>query len=219
MKTARPMHNSGAGALLFPRQGITLAFMLETSNASETDEELMQRYCAGDAAAFDRLYARHRKALFGFLFNQSQRQHQEVDEVFQETWLKVIRNRRRYDNSQRFQPWLYAIARNCLIDRWRHLGAVNSLHVSDEESVQNASGNGLANPERLAASEDIQRRWQQALALLPPEQREAVLLKLETDMSLEQIAEVTSAGRETVKSRLRYAMNKLREQLAEVFHD
>lgn len=240
MEAVRPDEDSGAGALLFRVHRGRLGNMLDAGQSqtrtpeteslgvenpvtgcaeTESDESLMQRYCAGDAKAFDQLYARYRKPLFGFLYNHSQRQRHEVEEVFQEAWLKVIRNRRRYDSGQAFQPWLYAIARNCLIDRWRHLGAVTSLHVSDDVAMQGASSNGLARPERLAASDDIQLRWQQALAALPAEQREAVLLKLETGMSLAEIAELTGTGRETVKSRLRYAMNRLREQLAEVFHD
>src|SRR5687768_4146012 len=72
-----------------------------------TDAELLRRYRHGDMHAFDALYARHRVPLFNFQMNHSGRKRQEVEEVFQETWLKVIRNHERFDAAQAFAPWLY----------------------------------------------------------------------------------------------------------------
>ena len=184
-----------------------------------SDEVLMQRYQAGDAAAFDALYARYRRALFGFLVNQSNKAYSDVEEVFQESWLKVIRYQQQFDGSQRFAPWLYTIARNTLVDRWRHLGTVSSLQVSNEPAMLGASSNGLARPDRLAESDDIDAAWRRALAALPAEQREVVLLQLESDLTLEEIGHMVGVGRETVKSRLRYAMNKLRQSLGTLLDD
>ena len=166
--------------------------------------------------AFDILYARHRLPLFNFLLAHSGRRRQEVEEVFQETWLKVIRSARSFDTRQPFAPWLYRIARNCMVDRWRHLGSVASVHVADDVAVAGASSNGLFQPERRIDSEEIASRWNHALASLPALQREALLLKLEGDFSLEDIAGITGVNRETVKSRLRYATGKMRELLEEV---
>lgn len=182
-----------------------------------SDEQLMLAYRHGNAAAFDALYARHRSRVFGFLLRHSRRDRAEVEEVFQDSWLKVIRRRDSYDPAKPFLPWLFAIVRNCMVDRWRHLGAVSSLHVSDDIAMQGASSNGLARPERRADSDGIRQRWEAALAILPVEQREALLLQLETGMTLEEIAAVTGTGRETVKSRLRYAMNKMRAELADLY--
>lgn len=179
------------------------------------DRELMRRYCRGDAAAFDRLYARYRKPVFTYLLRHSQRDRAEVEEVFQDCWFKLVRNRGKYDPARPFAPWLYTIARNCMLDRWRQLGRVESLHVNGDAAL-GASSDGLARPDRRAGSEQIGTRWQQALAALPAEQREAVLLQFESGMSLDEIAGVTRCGRETVKSRLRYAMRKLREALADL---
>jgi len=169
--------------------------------------------------AFDTLYARFRVPLFNFLLQQSRRRRQEVDEVFQETWLKVIRNAQQYDVSQPFAPWLYRIARNCLVDRWRYLSTVETLHVSNDIAMSGASSNGLFHPERRLASDEIGERWERALARLPALQREVVLLKLEHDFSLDELAAITGTGRETVKSRLRYGVAKLRELLAEVIDE
>lgn len=182
------------------------------------DSELFARFARGDTRAFDVLYARHRLPLFNFLLRQSGRRRTEVEEVFQETWLKVIHNAERFDASQPFTPWLFRIARNCLVDRWRHLAAVESIHVSDDIAMSGAGSDGLHRPERRLASDTIRERWTNALAGLPAVQREAVLLKLEGNFSVAEIAAVTGEGRETIKSRLRYATAKLREQLEEV-HD
>ncbi len=184
-------------------------------NEPASDAELVRRYRRGDARAFDALYARHRVPLFGFLMNHSGRRRQDVEEVFQETWLKVIRHLERYDANQAFTPWLYRIARNCLTDRWRHLGVVESLHVADDDALLGAGSDGRMQPERRAQSDEIRARWQRALAALPALQREAVLLKLEADLSLDELAQVTGANRETVKTRLRYGMEKLRAMLTD----
>lgn len=183
-----------------------------------SDTELLRRYRHGDVRAFDALYARHRAPLFSFLMNHSGRRQVEVEEVFQETWLKVIRSRERFDDTQAFAPWLYRIARNCLTDRWRHLAAVESIHVADDDAMLGAPSNGLRRPDRLVESDALRARWQQALTALPALQREAVLLKLESDFSVEDIAAITEADREAVKSRLRYGIAKLRERL-EAFHE
>lgn len=188
-------------------------------NQHPGDAELLQRYQRGDNAAFDTLYARWRLPLFTFLLRQSGRAKQEVEEVFQETWLKVIRNVDRYDAQHEFAPWLFRIARNCLTDRWRHLAAVASIHVSDDAAMAGAGSTGMFHPERRAASDDIQQRWQAALAMLPPAQREIVLLKLEADFDLATLADITGVPKETAKSRLRYGLDKLRELLQEVNDD
>lgn len=180
-----------------------------------SDAELLRRYRNGDMRAFDVLYARHRLPLFNFLLRHSGRARQEAEEVFQETWLKVIRNASRHDSRQAFAPWLYRIACNCLIDRWRHLAAVESIHVADDIALLGASSNGLQQPERSAMSADIRAHWEKALAALPALQREAVLLKLEGGFSLDELAVITGADREAVKSRLRYGIAKLRELLSE----
>lgn len=183
-----------------------------------TDAELLCRYRQGDVRAFDVLYMRHRAPLFNFLMNHSGRNRQDVEEVFQETWAKVIRHRDRFDTTQAFAPWLYRIARNCLTDRWRHLAMVESIQVADDEAMLGAPSNGLRRPDRMAESADVRRRWEQALATLPALQREAVLLKLEADFSVDEIATITNADREAVKSRLRYGFAKLRERL-EAFNE
>lgn len=181
--------------------------------AVDPDAMLMQAYARGDLAAFEALYARHRGTLYRFLL-RSVRDPQRADELFQETWSRVIAARARYRPQAKFSTWLLQIAHNLMVDSHRRQ---RPMAEGDEAEIAMAA---LATPEREQpdhALSDFERRrgLQRAIEQLPEEQRTVVLLRLEHELSLEEMAEVTGTGRETVKSRLRYAMNKLREVLAE----
>ena len=181
--------------------------------AVDPDAMLMLAYARGDLAAFETLYAHHRGMLYRFLL-RSVRDPHRTDELFQETWSRVISARARYQPHAKFSTWLLQIAHNLMID-----GARRKRPVSGSEEAEVALAN-VAMPEREQpdhALSDFERRrgLQRAIEQLPDEQRTAILLRLEHDLSLEEIAEVTGVGRETVKSRLRYAMNRLREVLSE----
>lgn len=175
-----------------------------------TDEELMHAYVDGDAAAFETLYGRHRVGLFRFLLRQV-RDHGTAEELFQDVWHKVINARSRYQPQARFSTWLYTVAHNRLNDHWR--ARRHRPDPPDDADARVQAVTDTATPERELSAFEQRRRLQLALEELPAEQREVLLLRLDQDMSLEQIAEVTGSGRETVKSRLRYAMDKLRARL------
>lgn len=174
------------------------------------DEELMLAFGAGDAGAFEQLYARHRLPLFRHLQRQL-RDASLAEELFQDVWQRVIAARGRYRPEARFGTWLHQIAHNRLADHWRA-----KSHRPDAPDDARAIAEQLPDPDsperRLSAFEE-RRRLQRALEELPPEQREVLLLRLERELSLEEIGEITGVGRETVKSRLRYAMDKLRARL------
>jgi len=181
--------------------------------AVDPDATLMLAYAHGDLAAFETLYARHRGMLYRFLL-RSVRERHRADELFQETWSRVIAARQRYQPQAKFTTWLLQIAHNLMIDAARR-----QRPMAGAEETDSVLGS-LALPEReqpeQALSEfERRRRLQRAIEQLPDEQRTAVLLRLEQELSLEEIAVVTGAGRETVKSRLRYAMTRLREMLSE----
>jgi RNA polymerase sigma factor (sigma-70 family) len=167
------------------------------------DEELMIAYRDGNAGAFETLYARHRARLFRFVL-RSVKERGMAEELFQDVWMRVIEARGRYAPKARFTTWLYSIAHNRLIDHWRRKG----LSVVDLENVD-VEGNS-PNPERQAEARQGLQRFAKALEVLPPAQREAFLLHEEAGMSVAQIAQSTGAGEEAAKSRLRYAMAKLK---------
>ena len=87
-------------------------------DAPESDESLMCRYRDGDAAAFELLYARHRGGLFRFILRQVATAAL-AEELFQDTWLRVVGARERYAPSARFATWLYKMARNRIMSPWK----------------------------------------------------------------------------------------------------
>lgn len=177
-----------------------------------SDEALMLMYRDGDADAFERLYARHKDALFRYCLRRC-RQRSIAEESFQDVWMRVIGARQRYQPRAKFSTWLYRIAHNRVIDGYRadHSHLVQSLDedMPGTEPAARASDE----PERRVQSSQQAARLQILLAGLPAEQRDVVLLHEEAGLALDAIAEVSGVGRETVKSRLRYALSKLRAAL------
>lgn len=177
-----------------------------------TDEALMLAYAAGDAQAFAALYARHRRVLFGFLWRGLQ-DTALVEECFQDVWSRVVQARLRYQPEAQFGTWLLQIAHHRLIDEWRKRRP-QTLDVDAQESALLNVVDEQANPEQDMTTLQVRQRLQSALQALPDEQRVAVQLRLTEELPLERIADITGVGRETVKSRLRYAIDKLRASLS-----
>ncbi|AWV07008.1 RNA polymerase sigma factor [Marilutibacter maris] len=180
--------------------------------AEPDDAALMLAWAGGDVAAFEQLYARHRAPLYRFLMRQL-RNAALADELFQDVWQRVIGARAGWKPEAAFSTWLYRIAHNRLNDHWRSLkhrppapedGDERAARIPDPDT-----------PERTLTEFEQRRRLQRAIEELPDEQRLVVSLRLEQELSLEEIGEITGVGRETVKSRLRYAMDKLRARLNE----
>ena len=186
-------------------------------DAPESDEALMCRYRDGDAAAFEVLYERHRGGLYRFILRQVATAAL-AEELFQDTWLKVIGARERYAPSARFTTWLYKMARNRVIDHHRRRG----VRVADDAGQDNdpdlLAGATSAQPERRVAIDRAMDSVVAGVGALPEPQRTAFLLREEGGMSVAEIAEVTGVNADTAKSRLRYAIAKLREALGE-HHD
>lgn len=211
---ATPAPQCGAGPAGFPpaRAARTLTGMddIASAQASPGDDVLMLAYAAGDVAAFDTLYRRHRDALYRFLVRQV-RNPALADEIFQDVWQRVIAAREGWRPEALFTTWLYRIAHNRLTDHWR--SARHRPPVPEDADARTARIADPATPEREVSAFEDRRRLQAGLAALPPEQREVLLLRLEQELTLDEIGVITGVGRETVKSRLRYAMDKLRAML------
>jgi RNA polymerase sigma-70 factor (ECF subfamily) len=195
----------------------TLAGM---SLADDTDEELMQRYQIGDAAAFEILYARHKGGVFRYMLRQC-RDRGVAEELFQEVWMNLIKARASYVVRARFSTYIYSIAHNRLIDHYRETGRQVPLSYTqdedaDEDRMENISANDGHQPDALLSAKQGAIEFLRLLQSLPEAQREAFLLHEEADMSIEEIAAATNVNAETAKSRLRYALSKLRSGLKEV---
>jgi RNA polymerase sigma-70 factor (ECF subfamily) len=182
------------------------------NSAEGSDEALMLAYGAGDVAAFETLYDRHRVRLYRFLLRQL-RDGGLADELFQDIWQRVIAARAGWRPEALFTTWLFRIAHNRLADHWRALQHRPPAPDNADERSERVPDPDT--PERSLSEFEQRRRLQVALDELPEAQREVVLLRLEQELTLEEIGEVTGVGRETVKSRLRYAMDKLRTRLNE----
>ena len=178
----------------------------------------MLAYAAGDVAAFDALYARHKGGVYRYLLRQC-RQSGVADELFQDVWLNLIRARSSYAPTAKFTTWLYRLAHNRLIDHYRasgHLTLVSADDEAHEDAIAALPGARSDDPRVRAENRELGERLRAAVAALPPAQREAFLLQQEGGLSLAEIAAVTGVGTETVKSRLRYALAKLRGDLVDL---
>jgi RNA polymerase sigma factor (sigma-70 family) len=184
-----------------------------------TDESLMCRYRDGDMQAFRELYNRHSQSLYLFIAWRSPRRDW-ADEIAQDTWASLHQARGRYQPEASFRTYLFQIARNKLIDQLRQnrrtvLASEWGNDDSDDamERLVDAS-NDTPSPETTLETNQQTRILHAAIRTLPSEQREALVLQQFNGMSLEEIAELVDAPVETVKSRLRYAMKKLRQQFS-----
>jgi RNA polymerase sigma-70 factor (ECF subfamily) len=186
--------------------------------AAPSDEELMLAYAAGDAAAFDALYIRHKGGVYRYLLRQC-REPGIADELFQDVWMNLIRARAGYAPTAKFTTWLYRLAHNRMVDHFRatgHLRLVSADDEAHEEAVIALPAGRAAEPAARAENRELGERLRDALSTLPLAQRETFLLQQEGGLSLAEISELTGVGVETVKSRLRYALGKLRAQLADL---
>ncbi len=130
--------------------------------------------------------------------------------------MKVIRAKERYEPSAKFTTYLYRLAHNCLVDQYRRSAHKIAQHsANDDNSVNELPAAAAGNPEAHAMRDEAVKQLRIALAKLPDEQREAFILKQETELSLVDVAVITGVSTETAKSRLRYAFSKLRRQLDE----
>jgi RNA polymerase sigma-70 factor (ECF subfamily) len=178
----------------------------------------MLAYVAGDVAAFDALYGRHRGAVYRYLLRQCSHRG-TADELFQDVWMNLIRARASYAPTAKFATWLYRLAHNRLIDHYRasgHLTLVSAEDEAHQDAVAALPGAPGDEPQARAENRELGERLRAAVAALPPAQREAFLLQQESGLSLAEIAELTGVGTETTKSRLRYAFAKLRENLVDL---
>ncbi|MEM1263197.1 MAG: sigma-70 family RNA polymerase sigma factor [Pseudomonadota bacterium] len=175
--------------------------------AGADDTELMQRYADGDHTAFEPLYRRHNDAVYRYLVRLSGNAA-TAEELAQEAWTKLIDARRRYHASAQFRTYLFRIAHNAFIDRVRR-------HRHREETLlAEPAADSRQAPDALSDNEALRQRFQAALLALPIDQRDAWLLHEEAGLSIDAVASATGVNRETAKSRIRYAVRKLKDRLA-----
>jgi len=176
---------------------------------ASTDEELYRRYRRGDSAAFEQLYSRYRQPLYLFLLRSTGNEG-DAQDLFQDLWDRVIRAGGNFDGGS-VRAWLFRIARNLRIDLYRRR-RLRPVTPGLEPDWSPDHGPG---PQQRSEADDCVELMKREIGRLPPDQRDSFLLKEESGLSLAIIAELSGVGRETVKSRLRYALQRLRAALEE----
>lgn len=186
------------------------------------DEALMLRYQQGDRAAFAQLARRHQTALYNFALRQV-RAPQAAEDIVQEAFVRVVHKAAEFKYEARFTTWLYTIARNLCIDHLRK-GALRR-HPSLDEARTGEDGDGptlgeqtadpRASVEREATGTELKERIARAVDALPDDQREVFLMRELANLPFKEIAAITGVPENTVKSRMRYALERLQEALAE----
>jgi RNA polymerase sigma-70 factor (ECF subfamily) len=182
--------------------------------SDDEDAQLMLAYARGELRAFETLYGRHRGALYRYLVRQA-RDTEIANDLFQEVWSRVIVNRARYQPRAKFSTFLFTLAHNCFIDHCRRVKSrPHGPAVDDADAADLLAADDASQPDAAIERDENTRRYRKALASLPQEQRDVYLLHEESHLSLEEIARVTGVGAETAKSRLRYAVGKLKAALS-----
>jgi RNA polymerase sigma-70 factor, ECF subfamily len=191
---------------------------MSQTGPGDDDAQLMARYAKGDARAFELLYARHKTWLYRVLL-RNLRDETLAQDVFQDTWLTIVRTAHTYVPRAKFSTWLYGLARQRLIDALRKQSAQPDLAATafneeqDTDALEQMADLSAPDPAQGVAWQQFGQALTQALQDLPPQQREVFVLWTEADLSVEEIAAVTQQDAEATKSRLRYARAKLRRCL------
>jgi RNA polymerase sigma factor (sigma-70 family) len=200
---------------------------MQAATLEPADDALMTAYAAGDARAFEQLYARHQAGLYRFIRRLlGSALNAQTDEVFQDTWLRVVHARARWEpQGASFRTWLFTLAHHRVIDMLRRSGREVSVDAFEGEdgapwepgADASAAWQHWPAPAAAASHTEELAFWRRAgekllgcLEQLPIPQRSAFLLHHDDGLALEEVASALEVGFETAKTRLRYAMSKLR---------
>lgn len=185
------------------------------------DEELLERFRSGSARAFEELVRRHQRALYHFVL-RSVRHPQTAEEIHQDAWMRILEGAADFQRASKFTTWAYTVARNLCIDHARK--AALRRHPSlDQPSSGSEDGPSLgevvadrgAAVDRTAIGNELQVRIAAAIEALPTDQREVFLMREYSNLQFKEIAEIVGAPENTVKSRMRYALERLQQALSD----
>ncbi len=187
-----------------------------------SDEALMQRFQQGDGQAFRVLLERHRRGVYNFIFRHVGNKT-AAEDVLQDCFLRVVQGAHRYKLESKFTTWLYTIARNLCVDRARKMKfrrhrSLDQPIGSDDEggaSLLDRVADDGASTDRAAIGTELQGHLAQAIASLRDDQREVFLMREYSHLPFKEIAEIVGVPENTVKSRMRYALEHLRRALSE----
>ena len=184
--------------------------------AEDSDEELMSRYSSGDAAAFEILFNRYKDSLYRFLFWRCESQA-VAEELAQDVWERVIKASKSIQLNSSFRAYLFRIAKNRVVDHYRKVSPETAIKNDDDDMgiIARAQDTTQLSAERQSQLVECVEELYLLLEQLPMEQKEIIILREESNMTLEELAISLGEERETLKSRLRYALKKLRKNMSE----
>lgn len=183
------------------------------------DSALVKAYLSGDYPAFVTLYERHKGGIYRYIKRQLNEQS-KTDDLFQEVWAKVVNRLETFNHNASFTTWLYAIARNSLIDEVRHMAVVDKTFDTSSDTSEGETSNehiapvsNLHSPRKQHDTARTKYAIEHCLHQLPLHQKDCFLLKEESGLTAPEIATIVDAGIEATKSRLRSAYKNLRQCL------
>jgi len=187
--------------------------MKDDARETTDDLKLIRRCLAGDQEAFPVLYGRYRLQLYSYLGKMLPGDTHLVDDLFQQTWLRVLENLERYEHRQKFISWLFRIAHNLVVDQVRRQGRREMVEINDR----------LADEDATEVWEEMDRETliqavAQAAASLAPEQQEVLALR-QQGVAFREIAEIQNTNINTVLGRMHYAVKRLRRILSDYVTD
>ena len=179
----------------------------------KSDGDLIAQYRGGDIDALEALVLRHRRSLYGYIFNMTGNA-QDADEIFQEVWFRAIRSIARY-RQQNFGGWLMRIARNLVVDRARRRKPTVSLdrEPTDGSSLHQVLPDGGPDASKELADNEVGRAIAEAATQLPIEQREVFLMRVQAQLPFKEIARIQNVSINTALARMQYALARLRPML------
>jgi RNA polymerase sigma-70 factor (ECF subfamily) len=185
-----------------------------------SDEQLLARYTRGDLTAMEVLLARYKRPLFHFVLRLIGERNRAED-LLQDTFLRMVENAASFEGTASLRTWLYRIARNLCIDELRR--RKHRKHPSLDAHGREGDGSSLydrvpgseAGPDRRMVDRELSRRMASAIDELPHDQREVFVLRQVQCLSFKEIAEITDVSENTVKSRMRYALERLQRALSD----
>lgn len=186
------------------------------------DEVLMLRYKEGDLEAFEILLERYQQPLFTFVLRFCNDYHQAEDLV-QEVFLRLIKSAKSYEPKAKFSTYIYTFAHNICIDNFRRgkkrktTSLSQPIGVEQELTIEDTVKDERANPEKDYRQKTLEKALQEAVSELPEEQREVFLLREQMNLPFEEIARVVGCLPSTAKSRMRYALQSIRQKLEKRF--
>lgn len=178
-----------------------------------SDRQLIELYVSGNEKAFAHLLARHQKKVYQYIVSKV-KDDDLANDIFQDVFIKVINTLKlgRYNEEGKFINWVLRISHNYIIDHFRKSGKTNFVNESaDQKSIFTRIKATIPSWESQVICEQTEADLKKLIAMLPPEQRQVLVMRIYEDLTFKEIAELTSVSINTALGRMRYALINLRK--------